>query len=72
MKTMNKKSILEWLNSKNETKLAKNLDLYCKELEFIDIEIVDSMFYLTIGSITGPALFREMEREVMTIESIKN
>ena len=72
MKTMNKKSILEWLNSKNETKLAKNLDLYCKELEFIDIEIVDSMFYLTIGSITGPALFREMEEEVMTIESIKN
>jgi hypothetical protein len=66
MKTMNRKSIVTWLNSKNETKLAENFDFLYQELEFIDAEAVDAVFYLTLGSNNGPKLFREMQCEVST------
>ncbi len=70
MKTMNRKSIVKWLNSKNETKLAENFDFLYKELEFIDADNIDAVFYLTLGSRRGPELFREMQCEVSTQLSI--
>ncbi len=66
MKTMNRKSIVKWLNTKNEAKLAENFDFLYKELEFVDTEEVEAVFYLTVGSNAGPDLFREMECEVST------
>jgi hypothetical protein len=66
MKTMNRKSIVTWLNSKNETKLAEDFDRIYNELEFVDAEGVDAVFYLTLGSKKGPELFREMQCEVST------
>jgi hypothetical protein len=66
MKTMNKQSIVTWLNSKDETKLAENCNFLYKELEFVDAEDVDALFYLTLGSKKGPELFREMQCEVST------
>ena len=71
MRTMNKQSIVKWLNSKNETKLAENCDSLYKELEFVDVEDVDAVFYLTLGSKAGSELFREMECEVSTQLSIE-
>jgi hypothetical protein len=70
MRTMNKQSILKWLNSKNETKLVENCNFLYKELEFVDAEDVDAVFYLILGSEKGPKLFREMECEVSTHISI--
>ena len=70
MKTMNKQSIVKWLNSKNETKLVENFNFLYKELEFIDAEDIDAIFYLTLGSKKGPELFREMQCEVSTQLSI--
>jgi hypothetical protein len=71
MRTMNRKSVVAWLNSKNETKLAENFDTIYNELEFVDVEGVDAVFYLTLGSKKGPELFREMECEVSTQLSIE-
>jgi hypothetical protein len=70
MKTMNRKSIVTWLNNKNESKLAENFNFLYKELEFVDFDNVDAVFYLTLGSRKGPELFREMQCEVSTQLSI--
>ena len=72
MKTMNKQSIVKWLNSKNETRLVENINSAYPELEFIDAKNVDAVFYLTLGSKKGPELFREMQCEVSTQLSIIN
>jgi hypothetical protein len=66
MKTMNKQSVVKWLNSKDETKLAEDFGSLYKELEFINAEDIDAIFYLTFGSKKGPELFREMQCEVST------
>ena len=66
MKTMKRKSIVEWLNTKNEAKLAENFNFLYKESEFVDADNVDAIFYLTLGSKKGPELFREMQCEVST------
>jgi hypothetical protein len=66
MKTMNKKSIVNWLNAKNEIKLAEDFDFLYKELEYVNAEDVDAVFYLTLGSKKGPELFKEMQCEVST------
>ena len=66
MKTMDRVKVINWLESKKEVKLVERLNYLYGNLPVLDVEKLDAIFYLTLGSSKGPELFREMQCEVTT------
>lgn len=66
MKTMNVKKVINWVGARKELKLIEVVKGFSNNKEDMDIERLDAIFYLTLGSRKGPELFREMQCEVST------
>jgi len=66
MKTMNTVKVISWVEARKELKLVESIKSFSEDKEDIDVERLDALFYLNLGSRRGPELFREMQCDVST------
>jgi hypothetical protein len=66
MKTMTTVKVLSWIEARKEVRLVEAVKGFSDNKEDMDIEKLDAIFYLTLGSRRGPELFREMQCDVST------